>query len=77
MNWYYMKAWRWLADATVYLVILVTVSGVLLWQVLRTERTVGLVMLIAGAVCFCGMEYALILGSLICVLCCFGLRWLF
>jgi hypothetical protein len=59
MNWFYMKAWRWLADATVYLVLFISVSGVYLWYVLRAERKVGFVLLLAGAVLFFGMTYAL------------------
>ena len=30
-NWFYMKAWRWMADATVYLILFISVSGVYLW----------------------------------------------
>jgi len=29
MNWFYMKAWRWMADATVYLILFISVSGIL------------------------------------------------
>ncbi len=60
MNWFYMRAWRWMVDATVYLVLLVLVSGLYLWYVLRAERTVGVVLLLAGALSFFGMTYALI-----------------
>ncbi len=59
MNWFYMKAWRWMADATVYLILFVSVSGVYLWYVLRAERSVGLMLLFAGALSFFGMAYAL------------------
>ncbi len=59
MNWFYMKIWRWLADATAYLVLLVVVSGIYLWYVLRAERRVGFVLLFAGALSFFGMAYAL------------------
>ena len=60
MNWFYMKAWRWMADETVYLILFVSVSGIYLWYVLRAERTVGLILLCAGALSFFGMTYALI-----------------
>jgi hypothetical protein len=60
MNWFYMKAWRWMADATVYLILFISVSGIYLWYVLRAERTVGLILLCAGALSFFGMAYALI-----------------
>ncbi len=59
MNWFAMKAWRWLADATVYLILFISVSGVYLWYGLRTERKVGLILLGAGALAFFGMAYAL------------------
>ena len=34
MNWFYMKAWRWFADATGYLTLFISVSGIYLWYVL-------------------------------------------
>jgi hypothetical protein len=60
MNWFYMKGWRWMADATVYLVLFISVSGIYLWYVLRPERAAGLILLCAGALSFFGMAYALI-----------------
>ena len=60
MNWFYMKAWRWMADATVYLILFISVSGIYLWYVLRAERSVGFILLFAGALSFFGMAYALI-----------------
>jgi hypothetical protein len=60
MNWFYMKAWRSMADATVYLVLFISVSGIYLWHVLRAERTVGLILLCAGALSFFAMTYALV-----------------
>ena len=59
MNWFYMKAWRWMADATVYLILFISVSGIYLWYVLRAERKVGFILLAAGALSFFGMAYAL------------------
>lgn len=59
MNWLYMKAWRWLADATAYLILFISVSGVYLWFVLRAERRVGFVLLFTGALSLFGMAYAL------------------
>jgi len=58
MNWFAMKAWRWFADATVYLIFFITISGVYLWAMLRAERRVGLVLLFAGTVTFFGIAYA-------------------
>jgi hypothetical protein len=60
MNWFYLKAWRWMADATVYLILFISVSGIYLWYVLRAERAAGLILLCAGALSFFGMAYALI-----------------
>ena len=59
MNWFYMKAWRWMADATVYLILFISISGIYLWYVLRAERKVGVILLFAGALSFLGMAYAL------------------
>ena len=59
MNWFYMRVWRWLADATVYLILFISVSGIYLWYALRAERSVGLILLFAGALSFFGMAYVL------------------
>ena len=60
MNWVPMHIWRWLADATVYLLFFISASGVYLWTVLRSERRVGVAMLVAGAVSLFGTVYALV-----------------
>ncbi len=54
------RAWRWLADATVYLVLFLSVSGLYLWTLLRLERQVGLILLAAGALSFGGIIYAVV-----------------
>lgn len=59
MNWFYMQAWRWLADTTAYLILFISVSGIYLWYVLRAERRVGFVLLFTGALSFVGMAYVL------------------
>ena len=59
MNWFAMKAWRWMADATVYLILFISISGIYLWYVLRSERKVGFILICAGALSFFGMAYAL------------------
>jgi hypothetical protein len=59
MNWFWMRAWLWMADATVYLFLFVSVSGIYLWYVLRAERRVGLLLLFAGGVTFFEMVYAI------------------
>ena len=50
--------WRVLADATAYLMLFLTVSGIYLWVALKTERRVGLVLMLAGAITFWGLVYA-------------------
>ena len=59
MNWFYIKAWRWFADATVYLTLFSSVSGIYLWYMLRAERRVGSMLLFAGAVSFFGIVYVI------------------
>lgn len=55
-----MAIWRVLADATVWLILFLTVSGVYLWAVLRAERRVGLTFLAAGVISFGSLIYALV-----------------
>lgn len=57
-NWVFTRAWGWLADATVYLLLFLTASGIYLWLVLKAERRAGLLFLGAGAATF----VALLLG---------------
>ena len=59
-NWVYMRVWRWLADAAVYLVLFLSLSGIYLWAVLRAERRTGLALIAAGAFSVFGLVYALI-----------------
>ncbi|MBI5084082.1 MAG: hypothetical protein HZB13_05735 [Acidobacteria bacterium] len=59
MNWFPMRVWQWFADGAVYLLLFTTLSGVYLWAVLRGERAAGLAMLIAGALSFIGIVYAI------------------
>jgi hypothetical protein len=59
VNWFYMKAWRWMADTTVYLVLFISSSGIYLWYVLRAERKMGVILLFVGALSFFGLAYAL------------------
>jgi hypothetical protein len=55
-----MLVWRVLADGTVYLMLFITVSGIYLWVVLRSERRIGLALLTLGAFSFFGAVYALV-----------------
>jgi hypothetical protein len=59
-NWLSTRVWKVFADATIYLTLFISVSGIYLWYMLRAERRIGLVLLAAGAVSFCGLIYAVI-----------------
>jgi hypothetical protein len=59
-NWFATRVWGWFADATIYLTLFISMSGIYLWYVLKAERKVGLVLLSAGAVCFIGLIFAAI-----------------
>ena len=54
-----IRLWRVLADATVYLLLFITLSGIYLWTALRAERRIGLVLILAGAVTFWGLVYVI------------------
>jgi hypothetical protein len=54
-----VRWWRVLADATAYLTLFITVSGLYLWTALKAERRVGLVLVFAGAITFWGLVYAI------------------
>ena len=54
-----MRAWHMLADATVYVLLFITLSGIYLWVALRAERRIGLALMLAGAVTFGGLVYAI------------------
>src|SRR5438445_2812757 len=42
MNWFYMRAWCCMADATLYLILLISLSGICLCYWLHAGRSVGL-----------------------------------
>lgn len=56
-NWFPMRAWRWLSDATAYLTLFITISGFYLWYVLRAERRIGYILLGTGTLVFFGLAY--------------------
>jgi hypothetical protein len=62
-NWLGIQAWRVLADATIYLVLFISLSGVYLWWALKAERRLGLTLLTAGAVTFFGLIFAVLHGN--------------
>ena len=51
----------WIADATVYLTLFLTLSGVYMWAVLKVERKSGLLFMGAGCVSFGVILYALVI----------------
>lgn len=51
----FMKAWRILSDAVVYLLLFLTVSGVFLWYFLKVERVPGIYALTIGILFFAGI----------------------
>jgi hypothetical protein len=53
-----IRLWRVLADTTVYLLLFITLSGIYLWVALKAERRVGVILVVAGAVTFWGLVYA-------------------
>lgn len=59
-NAWFMRVWRGFADATVYLLLFLSLSGIYLWALVRAERRAGVVMLLAGAGTMGGMIYALV-----------------
>ena len=60
MNWFPMRVWAWLADATVYILLFITASGLWLWYALRVDRRIGLLLLLAGAASFFTLVYAVV-----------------
>jgi hypothetical protein len=58
-NSVFMRIWRALADATVYLFLFITFSGIYLWVSLRAERRIGIALLFAGAFSFFGLVYVI------------------
>ena len=54
-----IRAWRLVADATAYVLLFITASGIYLWVALRAERRIGLAFMVAGAVTFGGLVYAI------------------
>ena len=59
-NWVITRLWGWLADATVYLVLFLTASGVYLWTVLKADRRTGLIFLGAGMLSFTVIVVAIV-----------------
>ncbi len=59
-NWVGTRVWRWFADATIYLVFFVSISGIYLWWAVKADRRIGLTLLTGGVVTLFGLIYAVI-----------------
>jgi hypothetical protein len=59
-NWWGTRLWGWLADASVCLILFLTVSGIYLWSVLRADRRAGILFLGAGIVSFIVLVMAVV-----------------
>lgn len=59
-NWIGTRVWRWFADATIYLLIFISISGVYMWWAVKGERRIGATLLMAGFVTLAGLIYAVI-----------------
>lgn len=62
-NWMGTVAWRVFADATIYLLLFISVSGVYLWWAIKAERWIGAALLGAGGLTFVGLIFAILHGS--------------
>jgi len=59
-NWFWTRLWRLFADATTYLILFLSVSGLYLWWALKAERRIGVALLTTGAATFFGLMYVVI-----------------
>lgn len=58
-NWGMTKFWGWLADATVYLTLFLTISGIYLWLFIKAEWKIGWIMLGGGVASFVSIILAI------------------
>jgi hypothetical protein len=59
-NWISTEIWRWFADATIYLTLFLSVSGIYLWWVLKAERRIGLALVSAGTLTLFALIYVVL-----------------
>jgi hypothetical protein len=59
-NSVFMKIWKITADAVVYLLLLLLLSGVYLWYVPESERRAGMYSLVLGLLLFAGLLYLIL-----------------
>jgi hypothetical protein len=58
-NWFATRAWGWATDATIFLWLFITMSGVYLWFAINAERTIGIALLAGGAATFVALVYVI------------------
>lgn len=51
----FLKIWRIVTDAVVYILLFLTVSGIFLWYILKAERIIGMYALALGVLFFVGI----------------------
>ena len=59
-NWIGTTIWRVFADATIYLLLFISASGIYLWWAIKAERRVGFALLAGGAATFAGLIYGIV-----------------
>jgi hypothetical protein len=59
-NWIGTTIWRVFADATIYLLLFISASGLYLWWAIKAERRSGLALLAGGALSFAGLIYVVV-----------------
>ena len=59
-NWIGTELWRIFADATIYLLLFISASGVYLWWAIKGERRIGFTLLAGGAATFAGLIYVIV-----------------
>jgi hypothetical protein len=61
-NWIGTQVWRVFADATIYLLLFISASGVYLWWAIKAERRIGLVLVTAGGATLFGLIFTVLHG---------------
>jgi hypothetical protein len=59
-NWIGTRIWKTFADATIYLLLFISISGLYMWWAIKAERRIGSALLTAGVVTFLGLIYAVV-----------------
>jgi hypothetical protein len=59
-NSLFLKIWRLIADAVVYLLLFLILSGIYLWYFLKFERNIGLYAIILGILFFTGLLFLIL-----------------